>query len=62
MLEPEVPLDGGSHSAVIRVGMTVVAEVTRGLRRFSICWSTFTVKDLLARRVRLALTTKGGRL
>lgn len=37
------------------------AQVTHGLRLSSICCGTLSVKDLLARRVHWALTTKGER-
>ncbi|WP_246763444.1 hypothetical protein [Rhizobium sp. 007] len=59
MVELEIPLDGGADSTVVRVGQTV--------RRDGRSWSPavldllqhMSVKDLLARRVRWALTTKG---
>lgn len=37
------------------------ARVTRGLRPSSICWGTLSAKDLLPRRVRWDLMTKGAR-
>jgi hypothetical protein len=54
-----------SMAALIRRSSELVrqsgARVARGLRPSWICWGTLSAKDLLARRVRWALMTKGAR-